>query len=75
MKTVGDLERELRTLRQEVRQLRGPSNQEVISELVGDEPDSQMQPTPTGWSTACAQGREQAIQIKESRARDSPPSP
>jgi hypothetical protein len=65
---VSDLRQKVKKLESRVRQLTGGSNQDHVSQLVGDSTDA---PVRSGFSAACAQSKRDVVDGVEKKAQAS----
>ena len=69
MRTLSDMDLELKTLRKRVRRLKGGDEQSAVSELVGTPEDPHLNPTRRGFANAVSQAdRSSAAAIEEKAA-------
>ena len=69
MRTVADMDQELKQLRRKVRQLDGKPNDDEVSELVGDGTNSRMNATRSAFSDVLGKAEEDTLAEKEAKAQ------
>jgi hypothetical protein len=68
MRTVADMDQELKQLRKRVRQLEGEPNEGEVSEPVGDGSNQRMNPTRSAFSDAVGKAEEVTLAKKGAKA-------